>query len=298
MTGAAAEAVAGVQDALGWTARPEILAPLALSAVLYAIGWWRLRRRAPGHVGPARALLALAAWMSIAAALLSPLDHLAHTLFVAHMTQHMLLIVAAAPALLLADPFPVIIWGLPQAIRRATPRWLRRSAPPGRLWRALTLLPLTWLAYALILWLWHLPLAYDSALGDRLLHDVQHVTFFVGAILFWWPVIDPAPHYRAAAPYGRRIAYLLLAAFQTAGLGLLLTLSPRVLYPSYAVAPRGVGFSATDDQIWGGIVMWGVGGAIDMLAILILMWRLLAAEPAVTAATIDRSKPVGENGMP
>jgi putative membrane protein len=226
--------------------------------------------------------------VSLAVALLSPLDRLAHTLFLAHMTQHMLLIVVAAPALLLADPFPVVIWGLPRAVRRATPRWLRRAALPGRLWRALTPLPFTWLTYALILWLWHLPLAYDSALGDRLLHDVQHVTFFVGAILFWWPVIDPAPHFRAAAPYGRRIAYLLLAAFQTAALGLLLTLSPWVLYASYAA----------DDQIWGGIVMWGVGGAIDMLAILILMWRFLAAAPAGrTAAVIDRAKPVGDNGM-
>ncbi|HEY7649730.1 MAG TPA: cytochrome c oxidase assembly protein [Methylomirabilota bacterium] len=259
--------------------RPEILAPLALSAVLYAVGWWRLRRRAPEHVGPARALLALVAWVSIGAALLSPLDRLAHALFVAHMAQHMLLIVVAAPALLLADPFPVMVWGLPQAVRRTTPRWLRREALLGRLWRALTPLSLAWLLYALVLWLWHLPLAYDSALGDRLLHDVQHVSFFAAAILFWWPVIDPAPHFRASAPYGRRIVYLLLAAFQTAGLGLLLTLSPWVLYPSYAVAPQRGGLSPADDQIWGGIVMWGVGGMIDMLAVLILIWRFLAAEP-------------------
>jgi putative membrane protein len=272
--------VIGVQGALGWTARPEILAPLVLSAVLYAVGWWRLRRRAPEHVGLRRALPALAAWVSIAAALLSPLDQLAHSLFVAHMAQHMLLIVVAAPALLLADPFPVMVWGLPHALRRATPRWLRRRALLGRLWQALTPLPLTWLAYGLILWLWHLPLAYDSALGDRLLHDVQHVSFFVGAVLFWWPVIDPAPHFRASTPYGRRIVYLLLAAFQTAGLGLLLTLSPWVLYPSYAAAPPRVGLSPTDDQIWGGIVMWGVGGTIDMLAVLILLWRFLAAEPS------------------
>jgi len=231
-------------------------------------------------VGLARPLLALAAWGSIAAALLSPLDQLAHSLFVAHMAQHMLLIVVAAPALLLADPFPIMVWGLPRALRRGTPRWLRREAVLGRLWRALTPLPLTWLVYALILWLWHLPRAYDSALGDRLLHDVQHITFFVGALLFWWPVINPAPHFRASAPYSRRIVYLLLAAFQTAALGLVLTLSPSVLYPSYAVARQGGGLSPTEDQIWGGIVMWGVGGTIDMLAVLILLWRFLAAEPS------------------
>jgi cytochrome c oxidase assembly factor CtaG len=279
---------------LGWTGRPEVLAPLVLSAALYAAGWWRLRRRAPRPVGPARAALALTAGAMLALALLSPLDRLAHRLFVAHMTQHMLLIVGAAPALLLADPFPVIVWGLPRAVRRATPRWLRGQARLGRLWRALTPLPLTWLTYALILWLWHLPPAYESALGDRLLHDVQHVTLFVGAILFWWPVIDPAPHFRAAAPYRRRIVYLVLAAFHTAGLGLLLTLSPWVLYPSYAAAPRGADLSAADDQVWGGVVMWGVGGAVDMLAVSILLWRLLAAG-APGRPPIDRSRAVREN---
>ncbi len=279
---AAAEAAA-----LGWTARPEVLVPLVLSATVHAVGWWRLRRRAPRHVGFARVVLALTAWASIALALLSPLDRLAHALFVAHMAQHMLLIAVAAPALLLADPFPVIVWGLPRALRRATRRWLRRTTSLGRLWRALTPLPLTWVAYALILWLWHLPGPYDAALADRLVHDVEHVTFFVGAILFWWPVIGPAPHFRPAAPYGLRIVYLVLAAFHTAALGLLLTLAPRALYASYTAAPRVADLSAAEDQVWGGVVMWGVGGAVDMLAVLLLLWRFFAAGTARPAPPIE-----------
>ena len=47
-------------------------------------------------------------------------------------------------------------------------------------------------------------------------------------------------------------------------LGFLLTLAPVVLYRSYAAAVRPEGLSALDDQAWGGVVMWGLGGLIDV----------------------------------
>ena len=75
--------------------------------------------------------------------------------------------------------------------------------------------------------------------------------------------------------HGARIVYLVLASFQEAGLGLVLTVVPWVLYPSYALAPRVLALTAQQDQTWGGIVMWGAGGAIDMLVVLALLFRLL-----------------------
>lgn len=191
------------------------------------------------------------------------------------MVQHMLLIAVAAPALLLADPFPALVWALPRAGRRAVQRWLRRDTTAGRAWRTLTPMPLAWGCYLLVLWLWHLPVAYDAALGDRLLHDLEHATFFAAAVLFWWPVIHPAPRFRRRASDAARIAYLVLAAFQTAALGLLLTLTPTALYAFYAGAPRPPGVDALDDQVWGGVVMWGLGGLVDMLAILALLHRAM-----------------------
>lgn len=229
----------------------------------------------PRSGGGLRLGLALGALLAIALALLSPLDGLAHRLFVAHMVQHMLLIAVAAPALLLADPFPALVWALPRAGRRAVQRWLRRDTTAGRAWRTLTPMPLAWGCYLLVLWLWHLPVAYDAALGDRLLHDLEHATFFAAAVLFWWPVIHPAPRFRRRASDAARIAYLVLAAFQTAALGLLLTLTPTALYAFYAGAPRPPGVDALDDQVWGGVVMWGLGGLVDMLAILALLHRAM-----------------------
>lgn len=271
---------------LPWALRPEVALPLILAAAVYAVGWRRLSRRAARPPHPGRIVLTGTGLVAIGVALLSPLDALAHRLFVAHMLQHMLLIMVAAPALLLADPFPIVVWGLPAALRRRAGRWLRRASPWRRLWVAATAMPVTWLGYAAILWLWHLPWAYDAALSDRLIHDVEHAAFFIGAVLFWWPVVHPAPRFARAPRHALRIVYLVLAAFQTAALGLLLTLAPVVLYRAYATAPRPDTFPALDDQIWGGIVMWGLGGLIDMLAVLALLYRSFGAGGAapLTAA--------------
>lgn len=250
---------------LAWEIRPEVVVPLLLLAGLYALGWSRLSRHPLSVRRPAFGLVAFTA---IAVALLSPLDELAETRFVAHMVQHMLLIVVAAPALLLADPFPAVVWALPHGWRLGSRRFITRGSAAGRVWRLATALTPAWIVSACILWGWHLPSAYDAALSHRWLHDLEHLTFFLGALLFWWPVIHPAPRFRRGAPYPARVVYLVLAAFQTAALGLLITLAPTVLYRSYAG-----GFGALEDQVSGGVVMWGLGGLIDMVAVLVLVYR-------------------------
>jgi cytochrome c oxidase assembly factor CtaG len=263
---------------LSWSLRPEVVLPLLALAGLYALGAWRLSRRAPRSIGTRRSGLVLVGLAALALGLLSPLDGLADRWFVAHMVQHMLLIMVAAPALLLADPFPIAVWALPRATRRGVGRWITRASVSGRLWRAATTMRLAWIVSACILWGWHVPSAYDAALSSRGMHDLEHVSFFLGALVFWWPVIHPAPRFRPAPPYPLRVVYLVLGAFQTAALGLLLTLAPAVLYRSYAGSrPDALGaLSALEDQMWGGVVMWGLGGLIEMIAVLVLVYRSLA----------------------
>lgn len=253
--------------------RPEVLLPLLALIGLYAVGYARLSRRGPRSIGRRRPVFALVGLAALVLALVSPLDGLADMLFVAHMVQHMLLIMVAAPALLLADPFPIIVWALPAAARLRARRWINRASVLGRLWRGATAMRPAWIVYAAVLWAWHLPRAYDAALASRFLHDVEHLSFFVAALIFWWPVVHPAPRFRRAPPYPLRVVYLVLGAFQTAALGLWLTLAPAVLYRSYATRADGLG--ALEDQTWGGIVMWGLGGLIEMIAVLILVYRSL-----------------------
>jgi putative membrane protein len=259
-------------DTIASDVRLEVLLPLLLLGVLYVLGWSRLSRR---PFAARRAVFMLVGLTALALALLSPLDQLADRLFAAHMVQHMLLIVVAAPALLLADPFPAVVWALPHAWRLGCRRWIVRGSAIGLTWRTATAIPAAWIAFTLTLWVWHVPAAYDAALSHRWLHDVEHLSFFAAALLFWWPVIHPAPRFRRGAPYPTRVVYLTLGAFQTAALGLAITLAPTVLYRSYLKT------GALEDQTWGGVVMWGFGGAIDMLAVLVLVHVTLGSEASV-----------------
>jgi cytochrome c oxidase assembly factor CtaG len=253
----------------GFTWRVEVALPLAVLAAVYLTGWTRLAIRSPVRCRRrlvARLALALTGLTAMAVALLA-LHEAAHESFAAHMVQHLLLIAVGVPALLLADPLPAALWSLPASARRVARNALGTRAPLRRTWRVLTRMPLAWTLHAAALWLWHVPAAYDAALASGLLHDAEHLVFAGTATLFWWPVIDPAPRSGAAAPIGWRIVYLVLGAFQSAALGVFLVAAPRPLYA----------YGALDDQALGGVLMWGVGGAVDMAAVLVLVYRFLAA---------------------
>lgn len=264
-----------------WHWRPEVsLVLLALGAV-YLAGWWRIRRQGYRALAPVWRLAAYFAGLaSVALALLSPLEHLAERLLTAHMVQHQLLLMVAPPCLLLGNPFPFVMWGLPPALRRAGQRFLLESSPVRRALRFLTWLPVAGLLYTANLWAWHWPPAYEAALGSHRVHDLEHLAFFGTAVLFWWPIINPAPRRRGAPGglyYGVRIAYLILATAQNTLLGALLGLTERILYPSYGRGGTPFGMSPIEDQGLGGGIMWS-GGHMYLVAILVLLWQAMDSE--------------------
>ena len=263
-----------------WSPRPEVVLPLLIVAGAYGVGWWRLRRRG-GSVSGWRVAASAGGLLSLSIALSTPLEHMAHASFAAHMLQHLLLIVGAAPLLLLGDPFALLLWALPAGARAHVGRLLRPGAPLRRLWRGLTVMSVAWLAHVAAVWAWHLPVAYDAAVADRVVHDLEHLVFFGTAVLFWWPIVEPAPRLRAPRSYGARVVFLVVAALQGSLLGLLIATSPEAWYRAYPSA---------EDQSLGGLVMWALGGAVDMLAVLVLMARYLAGQ--------DRAAPEASHDGP
>lgn len=264
-----------------WHWRPDVALVLFALGGAYALGWRRVRRLGHRRLAPVWRLAAyLGGLASVALALLSPVASLAHGLFTAHMVQHQLLLMAAAPLLLLGEPFPLVLWALPPGWRRALGPSLARGGRARAVLRLATWMPVAGLVYTANLWAWHLPAAYEAALAHPLVHDLEHLAFFGTAVLFWWPIVNPAPRlHRLRGPfhYGLRIAYLVLATAQNTLLGALLGLTERVLYPSYAAGPRPFGWTALDDQAFGGGIMWS-GGHMYLIAILVLVARAMDSE--------------------
>ncbi len=245
---------------------------LVTAGATYLRGRRRLRasRYAPPRWRLALYVLGLA---TIAAAVLSPLDDLAARRFSAHMGQHLLLIMVAAPLLVLGNPLPLVLWGLPAGARRAVGKTLRRGAPLRAALSALTFLPVAGVLHATTVWVWHVPFLYDAAAGHEAVHAVEHATFLSTAILFWWPIAEPAPRLRPGPHPGLQILYLLLATAQNTALGMLLSVPERAFYPHYVRLAPGLGISAVDDQMLGGGLMWS-GGHMYLFPILMILWRL------------------------
>jgi putative membrane protein len=265
----------------GWTFEPWVVACLALSAVLYGLGFVRLHTRA--REGRARlrtqAMLFAGGWLALVAALVSPLDQMGAQLFSAHMLQHELMMIVGAPLLVLGRPFAFWMWGLPASWRRPVGS-AALSQPVHLVWTVLTLPLFAWLLHAAVLWLWHAPLLFEAALHSNAIHTLQHVSFLGSALLFWWAVIGEGS---AQPRRGMTMLYIFTTMAHTGALGALLTWSDLVWYPSYIGAGEAWGMGALEDQQLGGLIMWVPGGLAYLFAGLALAAKWLGRDAPAPA---------------
>jgi putative membrane protein len=275
---------------LPWSFEPWVVAPLLACAALYAVGIVTLHR----HAGPRRGVGSLrvtafaTGWLVLAIALISPLDGLGEQLFSAHMVQHELMMVVAAPLFVVGRPLAVWAWALPLQWRRATGRLFRSRA--WRIpWCFITGASAAWTLHTLALWLWHLPVLFDAALGNEAWHATQHIAFFGTALLYWWSVAGAVtPRAKAGA-----LLSLFTTFIHTGALGALLTLAQTPWYSTYDDRALAFGISALEDQQLGGLVMWVPTGLVYLLCGLVLAGSLLrparALPSAQAAAPRDRA---------
>src|SRR4051812_2956170 len=182
-----------------WTLEPGVIIPLAIATFLYARGAHPKR-------GVTR-LQTICFWSGLAIlgiALLSPLHPLGEVLFSAHMTQHEILMLVAAPLLVLARPLAPLLWGVPPALRRAVAA-VGRTQAWRHTWHLVTAPLVAWLIHAAVLWLWHAPSLFQATLDDARVHFLQHASFFGSALLFWWAVLHEP---RGVMSYGLGVLYL------------------------------------------------------------------------------------------
>ena len=241
-----------------WNLAPPVVLGIVLAASTYGLGVVALRRSGHGP-GPRRVLCFYAGLVVVAVSLVSPLDALATTLFSAHMVQHLMLILIAAPLLVLGAPVLPVMMAMPRTVRRIS-RTIERVPVVDAASRAV-MNPVVVLAlHSIALWAWHLPSPYQAALGDDVLHGGEHITFVATAMLFWALVIGSRGRRRLG--HGPAILLTFVTALQSAALGVVLTFASTVLYPVHASRTQAWGLTALEDQQLAGAIMWIPAGVI------------------------------------
>ncbi len=270
-----------------WSWEPAVVAGLALSLGLYFRGLravWRNAGRGHG-VRSWEAAAFTAGWVALALSLVSPLHRLGSVLFTAHMAQHELLMVVAAPLLVLGRPIIPLLWALPMRWRRAAGVWAS-AAPVQSVWVVLTLPLVAWILHAVAIWIWHAPSLYEATLRSEPIHTIQHVSFLGTALLFWWALLRGRDG-RLGRPAA--VIYLFTTSVHTSLLGVLLTFSSRPWYSLYDATTAAWGLTPLEDQQLAGVIMWVPAGLAYLIAALGLAATWLkepAARPVLQSSTL------------
>jgi putative membrane protein len=258
-----------------WEFDPGVVVPLLVSAFLYARGSKRhhgLRFR--------EKLCFWTGWSLLAIALVSPLHPVGELLFSAHMVQHEILMLVAAPLMVLSRPLVTFLWALPFDWRRGLGHWSKTDYVK-RIWAFITDSLAAWCIHAAAIWIWHAPVMFQATLKSELAHTAQHLSFFLSALLFWWALFYA--HGRLA--YGAAVLYVFTTAVHTSILGALLTFAPHVWYPAYSSTTQAWGLTPLQDQQIGGLVMWVPAGLVYLVAGLALFAAWLSESDAMLERT-------------
>lgn len=254
------------------TALPALVALGAAYALGVSRAWGAAGRGRLVRVAQVRSFAG--AEVVVAIALLPPLATSAHDSLTAHMVQHVLLLVVAAPLFAAGGALPALVWVLPGAWReRGLALWraaLRSHTHRWAVWATVALV-----AQSVVMLLWHAPLLYRAAVHNEVLHLLEHASYLTTGTAFAWAVgVGSTQRHGAAVPI------LFVAALPGTALGAALTLAGT---PWYAEYPSMAG------QQLAGVVMWGFAGLAYVLAAACLFGLWLAglehqtpARPAFT----------------
>lgn len=246
----------------GWNLGPAAVVPVVIAGAAYIAGVRRLRRNG-WRWDPGRTFAFASGLVAVLVALASPIDAYAEVRFSVHMAQHVLLMLVAPPLLALGAPITL-------ALRSASPSARRRLWQPlvrSRAARVLSNPVVGWVLFATGPFALHFSPIYQASMESAWMHAIEHGLFLGIGLVYWWPLVgaDPSPH---RVSYPARIFSLLLAIPAGGFLSLALFSEESPLYVWYAALPAPWA-GAVADQRDAAALMWVVGGAILVVAVLL-----------------------------
>lgn len=230
----------------------EFLPPLAVLATYWALYQARVQALArDGRPVERRRRVAFAAGVLIVGIVqIPPLDELADRVLVAHMAQHLLIGDVASFLIVLGLTGPVV-------------------APLLRLGWFRALRPLTnpiaaFAIWALVAYVWRVPLLYQAAIRSDLLHALEHASYLWAGMLLWVALLGPLPKPAWFNDWAK-LGYVVLVRFTGTVLANVFIWSGTVLYPVYRGRDA---LNPLSDQ--------NVAGALMMIEQMLLTIGLLA----------------------
>jgi cytochrome c oxidase assembly factor CtaG len=259
-----------------WSFESTVLVPLAVVGIAYGRAVVGARREGGRRaIRPSMVACFAAGWLALAAALVSPVDRLGETLFAAHMVQHLLLILVAAPLLVVGAPPSIWLWMFRARRRRVIGAWLARSRGFRAIERTVANPGFVMVAHVAALWFWHFPRPYRAALEHPALHAAEHLSFVGTAMLFWWMVLKPMG--RRSLGFGPSILAVGVVLCAGGALGALLMFSSP-WYSVHAAGEAAWGITALEDQQLAGLLMWIPAGAVYVGAAAALFAKWMASD--------------------
>jgi cytochrome c oxidase assembly factor CtaG len=246
-----------------WSFAPGVVIALLCYLGVYVVRWRRARTPDEPHPpGAGRLALFAGGVLVLAVALLSPIDKLGEQLLVMHMVQHVLLL-DVAPILLILGLTKVLL-------RPATRRLHAIERRAGILAHPIAAVVL----YTGAMWIWHIPSLYDAAARHTGIHVLEHLTFSLVGLLYWWHLLSPIRSRLRLGGMGP-IAYMVSTKGTVGLLGIVLTFAPAALYPYYAHHPHWWGMTPHTDQALAGVTM-ALEQSIAMgIALVVLFTKML-----------------------
>jgi putative membrane protein len=283
--GFAAVPVDDVPASIWWEWKLEWL-PLVVILALFFVYFraaYQARVKPSEHVlTRGQAVRFVLGWSIIYTGIASPIDTIGEQyLFTMHMFQHNLFMYLA-PRLILSG---VPGWMLEPVLERYP---LMQSAL-----RFATHPIVACLAFNMVFTLWHIPFLYDWALRDRMVHNLEHVTFISTALLMWIPIMSPVKDHQLSYP--KQMLYLLSLTVAQIPVFAYVTFSSYVLYPTYELAPRLIGVSALGDQQMGGVLMKLVSMGVFsfvFIGVFTKWYRSERQKESVSAPGLPDSQPI------
>jgi putative membrane protein len=261
---------------------------IALTAIVYLLGWFQIRKTRPEQFTVLRLGSFLSGlsvlWMAIG----SPMDGFADALLSAHMVEHLLLMSAVPPLLLMGLPVVPLLRGLPSVVRHVMASPLLSLGFLRRLGRWLVTPVVAWMLMNFSLLVWHIPYLYCYALQHEGWHGFEHLCFLGTSMLFWFCVIQPWPASPHQLGWGILI-YLVSADVVNTILSGFLSFCGAPIYRYYVERPNSFGISPMDDQVLGAVIMWVIGSLAFLVPAMWITLRLLRPAGLTSEIVVSRS---------